>query len=62
MRRKNKYGSPTWSKKGDYVYFMHELVEPAVMRARISDRKIEKVADLKNFRQTGYYGTWFGST
>jgi hypothetical protein len=28
------------------------------MRIRIRDRKIERVADLKNFRQTGYWGVW----
>jgi hypothetical protein len=31
-----------------------------VMRIRIRDRKIERVADLKNFRQTGSYGVWLG--
>jgi hypothetical protein len=30
------------------------------MRIRIRDRKIERVADLKNFRQTGFYTVWFG--
>jgi hypothetical protein len=26
------------------------------MRVRIRDRKLERVADLKNFRQAGYFG------
>jgi hypothetical protein len=30
------------------------------MRIRIRDRKIEEVADLKNFRQTGYWSVWLG--
>jgi hypothetical protein len=30
------------------------------MRVRIRDRKLERVADLKNFRQTGYYSVWLG--
>jgi hypothetical protein len=30
------------------------------MRVRIRDRKIERVADLKNFRQGGYYTVWLG--
>ena len=30
------------------------------MRVRIRDRKLERVADLKNFRQTGYYNIWLG--
>ena len=49
-------GFPNWSKNGDYVYFMHAEDQPSVMRIRIRDRKLERVADLKNFRQTGYWG------
>jgi len=30
------------------------------MRVRIRDRKLERVADLKNFRQTGFYSVWLG--
>jgi Tol biopolymer transport system component len=51
---------PNWSKSGDYIYFLHEVDQPAVMRVRISDRKLERVADLKNFPQTGSYGLWLG--
>jgi serine/threonine protein kinase/Tol biopolymer transport system component len=53
-------GFPNWSKTGDYVYFLHGEDQPAVMRMRIRDRRLERVADLKNFRQTGYYDTWLG--
>jgi len=51
---------PNWSKSGDYVYFLHREDQPSVMRIRIRDRKIELVADLKNFRQTGFYTAWLG--
>ncbi len=30
------------------------------MRIRVRDRKLERVADLKNFRQTGYSNFWLG--
>jgi eukaryotic-like serine/threonine-protein kinase len=53
-------GFPNWSKNGDYVYFLHEENDPAVMRVRISDHKVERVADLKNFRQTGFFSIWLG--
>jgi len=53
-------GFPNWSKNGDYVYFLHEENQPSVMRVRIRDRKIERVADLKNFRQTGFWAVWLG--
>jgi eukaryotic-like serine/threonine-protein kinase len=53
-------GFPNWSKTGDYVYFLHGEDQPSVMRVRIRDRKLERVADLKNFRQTGFYSVWLG--
>jgi hypothetical protein len=51
---------PNWSGAGDYVYFLHEGDQPAVMRVRVRDRKLERVADLKNFRQAGFFGYWLG--
>jgi Tol biopolymer transport system component/predicted Ser/Thr protein kinase len=51
---------PNWSKSGEYVYFLHEENQPSVMRVRIRDRKLERVADLKNFQQAGFYGVWLG--
>jgi eukaryotic-like serine/threonine-protein kinase len=53
-------GFPNWSRNGDYVYFLHEENQPSVMRVRIRDRKVERVADLKNFRQTGFWSVWLG--
>jgi len=51
-------GFPNWSKNSDYVYFLHEENDPAVMRIRIRDRKVERVADLKNLRLAGFYNVW----
>jgi Tol biopolymer transport system component/predicted Ser/Thr protein kinase len=51
---------PNWSRTGDYVYFLHEGDQPSVMRVRVGDGKLEPVADLKNFRQAGYFGYWLG--
>jgi Tol biopolymer transport system component len=51
---------PNWSKSGDYVYFLHQEDQPSVMRVRIRHRKVERVADLKNFRQTGFFSIWLG--
>jgi eukaryotic-like serine/threonine-protein kinase len=51
---------PNWSKTGDYVYYLHEGEQPSVMRVRIRDHRLERVADLKNFRQAGYFGFWLG--
>jgi Tol biopolymer transport system component/tRNA A-37 threonylcarbamoyl transferase component Bud32 len=49
-----------WSADGRYVYFFHGPDNPAVLRLRISDRKVERVADLKDLPITGYYGFWLG--
>jgi WD40 repeat protein len=51
---------PNWSSTGEYLYFLHEGEQPAVMRVRIRDRKLDRVADLKTFRQAGYFGYWLG--
>ena len=53
-------GFPNWSENSDYVYFLHEENEPSVMRVRLNDHKVERVADLKNFRQAGYWNVWLG--
>lgn len=51
---------PNWSRTGEYIYFLHEGDEPSLMRLRIRDRKLEQAADLKDFRQAGYFGYWLG--
>jgi Tol biopolymer transport system component len=52
--------SPNWSRTGDYVYFVQFEAPASVMRVRIRDRKLERVADLRKFRHTGYWGVWLG--
>jgi Tol biopolymer transport system component/predicted Ser/Thr protein kinase len=49
-----------WSRDGKYVYFVRVPDNPAVLRIRISDRKLEQVADLKGFTPTGSWGIWLG--
>jgi Tol biopolymer transport system component len=51
---------PNWSRTGDYVYFLHEGDQPSVMRVRIRDRKLERVADLKNPGQARQFLFSFG--
>jgi Tol biopolymer transport system component len=53
-------GFPNWSRDGQSVYFLRFPEHPAVLRIRISDRKLEQVADLKNFEPTGWWGIWLG--
>ena len=53
-------GFPNWSKDGKYVYCLRFPDNPAVLRIRISDQKIETVADLSNLPLTGQMGCWLG--
>ena len=45
-----------WSHDGQYVYVLDSAGKNAVVRIRVSDRKVENVADLKDFATTGRYG------
>jgi serine/threonine protein kinase len=49
-----------WSSDGQYVYFLRWLKDPAVMRIRINDGKVEQVLDLANLPTTGNLGPWVG--
>ena len=53
-------GFPNWAKNSDYVYFLHEEDHPSVVRVHVSDHKVETVADLRHFRQAGYWSVWLG--
>jgi Tol biopolymer transport system component len=44
-----------WSKDGQYIYFT-SAGPSGLRRIRVSDRKVEELADLTNFRTTG---RWF---
>jgi len=55
------FGFINWSSNGQYVYCLRRGNEPAVLRVRISDRKVEEIASLKDVRQTGFRGAiWTG--
>jgi Tol biopolymer transport system component len=45
-----------WSHDGQYVYVLDNRGKDVVVRIRISGRKAEQVADLKNFVIAGRYG------
>ncbi len=55
-------GYPTWSHNGDYIYFLNHI--PAgdqVFRVSLADKKLESVADLKNFHAAPFLvGYWLG--
>ncbi|MBZ5545112.1 MAG: serine/threonine-protein kinase, partial [Acidobacteriia bacterium] len=51
---------PNWSADGQYIYLFHGPDNPAVLRLRVRDREVERVADLKGLPITGHYGFWLG--
>jgi Tol biopolymer transport system component len=51
-------GHPGWSRDGKYAYFgSYSGNDPALFRVRVDDRKLERLASLKDFRQVnGAFG------
>ena len=52
----DSFGWLNWSHDSRYVYLLQFGGKNAVVRIRISDHKMEQVADIKNFASTGRYG------
>jgi len=50
---KTVVNSPAWSRDGNYIYFDNNPAqkEPALLRVRLSDHKVETVLSLKNIRR-----------
>ena len=53
---KASVGWLNWSRDSQYIYVLDFSGAGAVLRVRISDHKIERVADLKGFVITGRFG------
>ena len=52
-----------WSRDSKYLYHLNRGKDPAVVRVRMSDFKVEPVASLSGVRQTGFLaGVAFGLT
>ena len=57
---KLRMGYPSWSRDSQYIYFDSSAGDdPAFYRVRISDHRLERVANLQNLRRAGLYG-WTG--
>jgi Tol biopolymer transport system component len=55
-------GYPNWSRDGKWIYSNLISESPgAVIRVRISDRKVERVASMKDLQgsPTGFWNTWW---
>ncbi|HTZ47283.1 MAG TPA: protein kinase [Verrucomicrobiae bacterium] len=51
---------PNWSKDSQYLYFLSWPENPGIFRIRLTDRSLERIVDLKDFRPTGYWDDWMG--
>ncbi len=52
---------PQWSRDGKYIYFYtYFSADQPLFRLRITDRKIEQSASLKELRLIGRVGVWMG--
>jgi len=47
---------PCWSADSRIISYVQSTNNPAVMRVRVADRKVERVIDLKDISLTGFYG------
>ncbi|HEX4004901.1 MAG TPA: protein kinase [Acidobacteriaceae bacterium] len=50
------FGWINWSRDGQFLYFLDFTGKGAVVRLRVADGGVERVADLKDFVTTGQYG------
>jgi hypothetical protein len=54
-------GYPSWSHDGQYLYFDSTFTDPAFVRVRISDHRLERLASLKDIhRLWGPKAEWSG--
>ena len=58
---KGAWGYPTWSRDSNYVYVDTLDRDPAFVRVRVSDHKVERMVDIKGITRTaGMFGPWTG--
>jgi Tol biopolymer transport system component/DNA-binding winged helix-turn-helix (wHTH) protein len=50
--------SPVWSRDSQFIYFRRPLDDRGVFRIRVSGGAAEKIADLKDWHDAGWWGRW----
>jgi DNA-binding winged helix-turn-helix (wHTH) protein/Tol biopolymer transport system component len=54
-------GFPSWSKDGRFIYFLRSTDDPGIFRVPISGGDEERIVELKEFRNMGWYAKgWLG--
>jgi hypothetical protein len=52
--------SPEWSADGQFIYFKRVIGDRGIFRIRIHGSMEEKIADLKDFHDAGWFGDYMG--
>jgi Tol biopolymer transport system component/DNA-binding winged helix-turn-helix (wHTH) protein len=60
LRHSGTVDSPEWSADGQFIYFKRVLNDRGVFRIRIHGGTEEKIADLKDFHDAGWFGAYMG--
>ena len=61
LLRKGLNGFPNWSKDGRFIYFLRVTDDRGIFRIPISGGDEERIVDLKEFRNMGWYPNgWLG--
>lgn len=61
LLRKGTNGFPNWSRDGRYIYLLRPTDDRGISRIPVSGGNEERIVDLKEFRNMGWYtGGWMG--
>ncbi len=52
--------SPEWSRDGKFIYFRRVMGDPGVFRIPVKGGAVEKIVDLKDWHDTGWFGRYMG--
>jgi Tol biopolymer transport system component len=60
LRHNGWVDSPEWSADSQFIYFKRVIGDRGVFRIRIHGGTEEKIADLKDFHDAGWFGGYMG--
>lgn len=60
LAQKGPIDSPEWSRDGQFIYFRRVVGDPGVFRIRVNGGAPEKIADLKDWHDAGWWGAYMG--
>lgn len=60
LPQKGLVDSPEWSRDGKYIYFRRVMGDRGVFRIPIKGGEAEKIADLKDWHDAGWWGMYVG--